>query len=390
MDVLYLSHLCSTREYERMFRVFGTTTSHAAQKFHRLLVEGLTDAGYSVDALTQRILAHYIKEESIRPQEDENGVHYIYLSCKKGKLQNRLHTLTSAFFQICKWHKTHPDGVVICDTILGELSLALWLASRIYHIKSVGLVTDVPSIFAGETRTGIKAIPFKIKNAVIFSYQSYIFLTEQMNQTLNPHNRPYVIIEGIVDRHVTDKPNNIEEKYPEKVCIMAGQLEKFFGVDALIDSFRQVDCPNARLLFYGYGASVETIKEAEKEDSRIHFCGQLTNEQMVQEERRATLLINPRMPEGQWTAYSFPSKNMEYIASGTPMFANKLPCIPDEYYQHFYYPEEPNLFTQKLQEVLCLDKKTLHAKGMEAQSWIVSNKNPQKQVKKLAEMLKTL
>lgn len=390
MKVLYLSHLCSTKEYERMFRVFGTTTSHAAQKFHRLMVEGLRENECAVDVLTQRILARYVETELTRPQESEDGICYTYLPCTKGKNWNCLNTIVSAFKKICEWHKKYPDGVVICDTILGEMSLALWLASRFYHIKTVGLVTDVPSIFAGETRTGFKAIPFKIKNAIIYSYKSYIFLTEQMNQILNPHHRPYVVIEGIVDRHVVDIPNTLKGKYSNKVCIMAGQLEKFFGVDMLIQAFRQINCPDAELRFYGYGTSVETIKAAEKIDPRIHFCGQLTNEQMVQEERCATLMINPRTPEGKWTVYSFPSKNMEYIASGTPMLANKLPCIPDEYLPYFYYPEEPSHFTQKLQEVLQCDQATLHVKGLEAQSWIVRTKNAKEQVRKLSEMLQTL
>ena len=102
-------------------------------------------------------------EEAFRSGETEDGVHYTYLPCKSGKLINRLTTMWNAFCTIIKWHREHPKGIVICDIILGELSLALWAASLICRVKTVAIVTDVPSIRAGETRTGIKAIPFRIK-----------------------------------------------------------------------------------------------------------------------------------------------------------------------------------------------------------------------------------
>lgn len=389
MDILYLSSLCSLKEYERMFRKFGSTSSHASQKFNRMMVEGLVKNGCNVDALTQRILPIVDEEEFVRPDETEEGIKYSYLPAIKGKLKNRIAIMLNAFWAICKWHRMHPEGIVICDIILGELSLALWAASLIHRIKTTAIVTDVPSIRAGENRTGIKAIPYKIKNAAIGTYKSYIFLTEQMNHVLNPTGKPYVIIEGIVDKHVLDEPNLMEQKYPEKVCMMAGLLEDIFGVDDLLKAFHDMDCPEARLVFYGKGSSVQKIIEAGRIDSRISYCGELTNQQIVQEEKKATLLINPRPPVGEWTAFSFPSKNMEYIASGTPMLAYKLPCIPVEYLQHFFYPANTD-FACVLEEAIKLDRSELHKMGIEAQRWIVQNKNSEIQTKKAVEMFNRL
>lgn len=391
MDVLYLSTLCSIKEYERMFRKFGSTSSHASQKFNRMLVGGLVKNGCRVDALTQRILPSVDKEEFVRPNETEEGIKYSYLPAMNGQLKNRIAIMLNAFRAICKWHRMHPEGIVICDIILGELSLALWAASLIYRIKTTAIVTDVPSIRAGENRKGIRAIPYKIKNAAISAYKSYIFLTEQMNLVLNPTGKPYVIIEGIVDKHVLDEPNLIERKYPEKVCMMAGLLEDIFGVDDLLKAFHDIDCPEARLVFYGKGSSVPKIIEAGKSDSRISYCGELTNQQIVQEEKKATLLINPRPPVGEWTAFSFPSKNMEYIASGTPMLAYELPCIPQEYESYYFCIKnaESTLYSE-LKRALAMAPETLHQFGIKAQTWIVQHKNATMQIKKVKEMINSL
>lgn len=391
MDILYLSSLCTIKEYERMFNKYGSTSSHAAQKFNRMLVDGFVRNGCEVDALTQRITISMDREEYKRPDEIENEVHFHYLPCYKNRLKNRLMTIFNARKEIVKWIKKHKNGIVICDIILGELSIATWLSSMLHHCHTIAIVTDVPSIRAGEKRKGIKSIPYKIKNYIIRTYHGYIFLTEQMNKALNLQKKPYIVIEGIVDSHVLDKPNTLAGKYKKKVCLMAGLLEEIFGVEDLIEAFQKVDNPDARLVFYGKGSSLESIKSAEKKDSRIKYLGELTNSQIVDEEKKATLLINPRPPVGEWTAYSFPSKNMEYIASGTPMLAYYLPCIPDEYFPHSFYIMDANnridSLKSMLTNILAKDAEELYRRGCEAQKWIVQNKNAESQAKRIIEML---
>ena len=377
-----------------MFAKFGSTSSHASQKFNRLIVQGMIQNGCKADTITQRIPISVDEEEKQRPEEEEQGIHFKYLPCYHNKLFNRIMMVLNARREILKWNRSHKDGIIICDIILGELSIALWMASWFRRINSVAIVTDVPSIRAGEKRKGIKAIPFMIKNATIRNYHGYIFLTEQMNMALNPKHKPYVVIEGVVDPHVLDEPNTMEGKHALKVCMMAGLLEDIFGVSDLIEAFMQVDVPDARLVFYGKGSSVEKILEAQKLDSRICYLGELKNTQIVSEEKKATLLINPRPPVGEWTAYSFPSKNMEYIASGTPMLAYYLPCIPDEYMPHSFYlfadrGEQGNML-QTLKKVLQKDREELYIFGKEAQMWIVENKNPEIQTRKAVDMMRQI
>lgn len=59
--------------------------------------------------------------------------------------------------------------------------------------------------------------------------------------------------------------------------------------------------------------------------------------------KKATLLINPRPSNEEFTKYSFPSKNLEYMASGTPLLATDLPGIPAEYKRYEYIIENENI-----------------------------------------------
>ena len=387
MNVLFLSSLCSVKEYKRMFDLYKSTSSHASQKFNRLFVQGLVENGCEVETLTQRIILSGGENDLERPSETENSVKYTYLRRYRSKLINRLMTIWNAFRFIRQWTKKHKDGIVICDVIIGELSLALWLASKTRKIKTVALVTDVPSIRAGEQRKGLKALPIKIKNSIIYSYRAFVFLTEQMNKKLNPKKRPYAIIEGLVDKNVLDVSNTLEKKAREKVIFMAGLLEEIYGVEMLLDAFSGSENPQARLVFYGKGSSVEKIIEKSKEDNRISYCGELSNSEIVAKEKEATLLINPRPAIGEWTAYSFPSKNMEYMASGTPLVAFDLPSIPSEYDVFFYHLDEYSQESIRsiLNDLLAKSAEELNKFGLDAQKWIVENKNPKIQVKKLLD-----
>lgn len=388
MKILYVSSLCSVKEYERMFNLYGSTSSHASQKFNRMLVEGLVANGCDVDALTQRIIVKGGENDLVRPDEVENEIHYKYLPRYADKKKNRLMTIRNAYKEIKKWKKKNPDGVVICDIILGEMSIAVWLSSFGSKMKNYGIVTDVPGIRAGDQRKGIKAIPQKIKDYMISIYDGYIFLTDKMNERLNKNGKPYVVVEGMVDPAVLNEPNTLENKHAETVCMMAGLLEDIFGVSALLEAFMKTDKKDARLLFYGKGGSVDKIEQCAKKDGRIKYCGELTNKQIVAEEKKATLLINPRPAEGEWTAYSFPSKNMEYMASGTPLVAYDLPCIPREYIPYFYQITSKEQMSDLLNELLFKDKEELHAFGEKAQKWITSNKNAITQASKVVRMLK--
>ena len=53
--------------------------------------------------------------------------------------------------------------------------------------------------------------------------------------------------------------------------------------------------------------------------------------------------MNPRFTGAEYTLYSFPSKNIEYMVSGTPVITTRLAGIPDDYYPYvFVFEEEIN------------------------------------------------
>lgn len=372
--------MCSKREQNEVFNKYGSLTSYASQRFNHLFVEGLIENECNVDALTYEYfpICDAFKRDSF--EEQEGDINYHYLPLGLGKFQLIKH----AKHFIENWCKTHKGGFVLCDTILGELSIALNLSS-LNGNKKIAIVTDVPLTRANDNRKGIKRIPVIIKQNQIKKFDAFVFLTSQMNTDLNKKNKPYVVVEGFA------KNNNAisSEKY-KKTCMMAGLLEDEFGVKFLLDSFTGVKHRDAKLVFYGKGSAIYEIEEYSKKDSRISYLGELSNDEILKEESKCTLLINPRPNIAKWTAYSFPSKNLEYISSGTPLVAFKLKGMSDEYDGHYYEIPSYNIsiFSDFLDTLLDKDENELKRFGYDSKSWIISAKSPKTQCAKIVNMLR--
>ena len=119
--------------------------------------------------------------------------------------------------------------------------------------------------------------------------------------------------------------------------------------------------------------------------SLVIFKGFVSREEAVQLQHEATAVINPRKPTISLTKYSFPSKIMEYLSSGTPMIGYRLQGIPEEYYNYFYTVEglSNDELAKTISEVLNKPQDELNEKAESAMIFIANNKTAQIQIKKV-------
>ena len=114
------------------------------------------------------------------------------------------------------------------------------------------------------------------------------------------------------------------------------------------------------------------------------------NSEIIEKEMDATLLINPRPTNEEYVKYSFPSKNMEYMASGTPVLTTALPGMPQEYYPHVFLirDESADGVAEALREVFAHSDEELFQKGSAARKFVLRERNNVVQAAKILDMLK--
>ena len=218
--------------------------------------------------------------------------------------------------------------------------------------------------------------------------QSDIFglLTEQMADVLEIKDKSHVVIEGIYSDKTKKKVTKTSNSY--KTIFYAGAIEEEYGILHLLRAFSLVEGDDYRLKLAGGGGAVEDVKKYAARDYRISYLGFLTPEEVEYHQQMATMLINPRTSGKEYVKYSFPSKTMECLASGKLFIGHKLPCIPKDYDQYIQYPKDESdaALARKIVECGEMEEKMALEFGEKAREFIVTNKNPENQCRKLIEL----
>ena len=126
-----------------------------------------------------------------------------------------------------------------------------------------------------------------------------------------------------------------------------------------------------------------------KIDKRIIFLGKLQRENALKVMKQATVLVNPRQNNEEFTKYSFPSKTLEYLASGIPLIGYKLDGIPDEYDRFICYAEDNTIETlsKKIKKICEMSDKERYELGKQGQSFVLNEKNYVIQSKKILDVV---
>lgn len=230
------------------------------------------------------------------------------------------------------------------------------------------------------------------QKAVWASYKhidKFILLSKQMEEKIEQARDNSIVIEGLFSK-VDDEPVELKEDIL-KTLLYTGTLQEFAGILDLISAFRSTKDANYRLIICGGGPLASEIEMISKEDARIIYKGNLPRESVLKLQKQSTALINPRKPSVDLTRYSFPSKTMEYMASGTPMIGYRLDGIPEEYYSHMYTPEDlsNNALARLIDQVLLSPSIGLQAFGQSAKDFIRNNKESYCQVSKAMSFLQS-
>ena len=382
MRIVYAVTTCSDRVYRQLFSDVKTKPAFQSQKYHRLLIEGLA-AHTQVDVIANApVNRSNLKKSFMRlPEETEGGARYHYIPAIRNPIVKLLFVAAGTFFKTLL--AAGKDSAVVVDCLNRTTAFFALLAAKLRGRRCVGIITDLPDMLGGGSFSR------KMANFVIRHCTDYVLLTEAMNDYIRNPGKPYVILEGHADITMKEKLPSMDKKQPVRTVFYAGGVSRQYGLADLTEGFLQSNLPNTRLEIYGPGDYVRELQSIAEKDPRVFYGGMLLNTEIVAKEQEATLLVNPRPTHEEFVKYSFPSKTMEYMASGTPVLTTRLPGMPKEYYPYVYFIEEESAggIAAALKAVLEHTDEDLFRKGQEARAFVLDGRNNVVQAKKLLQML---
>ena len=222
---------------------------------------------------------------------------------------------------------------------------------------------------------------------LVHQFDSYVVLAEPMVEQLRVREKPYVVIEGIY--RAGDEMQLSREIPLYKTLLYAGGIQTRYGVFDLIEAFHRLPNKDYRLVLCGSCQEMRKLNSYLSADKRIEYLGLIPTDKVRKLQKKVTLLVNPRHSSEDFTKYSFPSKTLEYMASGTPVLMSPLSSMPNDYKKNLFLFNDESVegMMAKIEEVLNLDATILDQIGKSASDFILSRKNTKAQVAKIIDLI---
>lgn len=395
MDFIFASTACSKETYSKIFLMRNKKLIDPTQKFLEQLMAGVAhnDSVNVISISARPVSASTTKKRNFQFfSEKENDIKYIYPAFINGKILRFLTNFFSTFINTVKVLKNvnNKKAILICDPLSVEISRAARLAGGLFGIKSIAIVTDIPNYATGMKQHEYGKLRYRLQHIyedMCFEetkkYDGYILLTDSMNEIVNKRKKVSIVIEGSVDYKLKEE-KELAKREP-KIVLYAGGIYEKYGVKNLVEAFQSCNMSGYELHLYGEGTYVDELKEICRANPNIKYKGCVLNTKLVEIESKATLLVNPRFSDEEYTKYSFPSKTLEYMSSGTPVLSTRLSGIPKEYEDYIFYfdGEDVGQMSSILETILSMSSKKLNEKGKRAQTFVFDRKSNIEQGKRI-------
>ena len=396
--IIFLGTLFSREDEKRLLKTSKRGLQGAANNYQWGLLQGLSQVcGQPILTINSIPMGTFPRHSSVlfqrasvekTPEAEIHSHSYINLPLIKQRQRERY-----AYRSLKKLisSSTEPVTVIVYSLYNPYLKSLNRLKKRGFDFRYILVVTDLPGEYGVESENRvIRMLQRKIgKQDLVLSQAAdgYVLLTEQMTVPLSVGNKPYTVIEGVYNYREPDK-GKIEKQVPP-VILYTGALDAALGLDTLIEAFHKLPAGRAQLHIAGGGPFVGELEQICRENPNIHYMGYLSKQEIDVRQRSATILVNPRSGDKEFTKYSFPSKTIEYMATGTPVVMNRLPGVPAEYEQYVFFTERDDAvgLAQMLEKVLAMDAECREAFGAKAQAFIENEKNGRKQTEKIMRFL---
>lgn len=235
------------------------------------------------------------------------------------KSKNIFHALFSFTRELEKKIENN-DIVVVYNVIYAWLLLPILAKKK--NKKSYLIQADYAP--ADSYNSIVKKIYSIMISKSIRKYDVVLAMSVNDKNMLNK-KQVFCLMEGGIDGATFKdvQPPDISTKRPLRI-MYAGLFNQGAGIDLFLESIKRIERSDICVYVSGQGKLEEYVKNAAQSDCRISYLGKLPYEKYLSYLKTCDILVNPRnmnLPENK---HNFPSKMMEYIATGRMIVSTKF------------------------------------------------------------------
>lgn len=285
-------------------------------------------------------------------------------------------------------HFTRAVGCIVCTPLV----LRRWKANAVFihglHspylvygllLRALGLViipvlTDPPGLplgTDGRIAIRLKLVDRWFVTSILKRFSGIIALSPNLVRDMPP-SLPVLIVPGIVSAEWVSALKTARDIVASKrfSVMYAGGLNKAYGIPLLLEAARSL--PHVEFNIFGIGDFADELRAAKFEN--VNYHGFVAQDELVPHVLGSDLLINTRPSKESFAMASFPSKLIEYLASGRPVLTTRMAAIPDDLSDAFHYidDETPDGIAAAIRKISEMDPHERNARALEAKTRVLN------------------
>ena len=303
------------------------------------------------------------------------------------------------FWQIMSMYRTAKRIIrdteaetIFCFNLFPQIGIPMrWLKKKNPKLDTVCLLADLPI----DDKTDRKGVSTWLRSFFEKSTwksmkicDRYIVLNKHVIDKYLP-SKEYIVIDGGVDEVDIEKYNMPVQKGNEHNILYCGALTEYNGILNLIEAMEILSKKDIILDIYGSGYLENIVKNAALKNPQIRFHGRVSNQEVMQKQKEAWLLINPRVVNDPIAQVTFPSKTFEYLLSGTPVLSTRLNGYTHEYDEAMIYLENdsPENIALAIEKISSYSANKLEKIADQGKKLVVECRNWEVQSSKILDFL---
>ncbi len=295
-----------------------------------------------------------------------------------------------AVYRVCKRYiKNNPDAKILTFNMFSQVGNPAVRLKKKYKSEITTIIADLP-IDDKTNRKGLSKILRKLFEAStrknLLQVDKAVTLNKKAVEIFAPPAK-YIVIDGGANISEYKEPDwdhiiNIHEKN----IVYCGSLNQYSGIMQLIEAMSLLKSKDVVLDIYGDGQLKEYV--ITNSSDRIRYHGSVSNKEILDIQRGAWLLAQPRPTSDKIAQLTFPSKIFEYMMSGTPILSTRLNGFSEVYEDKLIFTNDnPKSMAKEIDIISNMLPKDLLRVAQEAYSFVTNERNWELQTQKIYKVV---
>jgi glycosyltransferase involved in cell wall biosynthesis len=287
------------------------------------------------------------------------------------------------------WHHRGRTRVILTYNLTVPPGAFTWLAAKLVGAKTAVALYDIEVPGQTVPNSFWYRLDFWLQRWLIPRFDAHVTVTDCVMRDFAP-DKNYLRLEGGISQETLDQFPEQRDEVPDNFTIVAaGLLNETNGIPEILAAFSLLQGDFYRLIIAGDGPLRKLVEDAANNDQRIQYMGYLQFADVLELYKKASVLVCMRMTKKLNTKYFFPSKLMEYLASGVPVVSTCTNHLEEEFGEFLYLlrNETPEGLAELIRQISCIDPGERRKLGQKARAFMAANKTWDAQGQSLAAYL---